>query len=64
MILGEDEIAGGYLTLKNLETSKQSEFSTSNINDFAAHTQKFISSNSEEWQNSKLTILASGFMMQ
>ena len=64
VILGEDEIAGGYLTLKNLETSKQSEFSTSNINDFAAHTQKFISSNSEEWQNSKLTILASGFMMQ
>jgi len=62
VILGEDEIAGGYLTLKNLETSKQTEFSTSNINDFAAHTQKFISNNSEEWQSSKLTILSSGFV--
>lgn len=63
VILGEDEINGGYLTLKNLATSKQMEFSTSNIADFASHTQKFISTNSEEWQSSKLTILSSGFMV-
>ena len=63
VILGEDEISGGYLTLKNLETSKQTEFSTSNIADFVSQTSKFISTSSEEWQNSKLTILSSGFMM-
>ena len=63
IILGEDEILGEYITLKNLETAKQIEFPASNIDDFEKHTHKFISANSEEWQKSKLSILATGFVM-
>ena len=63
IILGEDELNGEYITLKNLETAKQTEFSRSNIADFERNTYKFISTNSEEWQKSKLTLLASGFVI-
>jgi len=63
VIIGENEIAGGYITLKNLETAKQIEFPISNLDEFEAHTYKFISTNSEEWLKSKLSILSSGFVM-
>ncbi len=61
MILGEDEINGEYFTLKNLETSVQSRFPFDSLTYFEKHTYKFISTNSSEWLQSKLSMLASGF---
>lgn len=63
IILGEDEINGEYLTLKNLDTSTQTQFPLVNLSDFETHTYKFISTNSSEWLQSKLSMLASGFVM-
>ena len=63
IILGEDEINGEYLTLKNLETSVQIQFPLTNLSDFEKHTYKFISTNTSEWLKSKLSMLASGFVM-
>ncbi len=61
IILGEDEVNGEYLTLKNLDTSKQIQVPLSNITDFEEHMYKFINTNSVEWKQSKLAMLASGF---
>ena len=63
IILGEDELNGEYLTLKNLETAKQIDFPLSNLKDFEAHTFKYISGNSAEWESSKLALLAAGFVV-
>ena len=63
IILGEDELNGGYLTLKNLETAAQIQFPLVNLADFETHTYKFISTNSSEWLQSKLSMLSSGFVM-
>ncbi len=61
IILGEDEINGEYLTLKNLETAAQIQFPLENLSDFEARTYKFISTNSSEWLQSKHSMLMSGF---
>ena len=63
LILGEDEISGEYVTLKNLDTAKQTEFSLQNLREFEEQTYKYISVNSEEWQKSKLSLLSSGFVI-
>ncbi len=63
IILGEDEINGEYLTLKNLKTAEQTQFPLTNLSDFESRTYKFISTNSSEWIQSKLSMLASGFGM-
>lgn len=63
LILGEDEINGGYITLKNLENAKQIEFPMTNLEDFQAHTFKYISVNSEEWLKSKLALLWAGLVV-
>lgn len=63
LILGEDEINGEYVTLKNLDTAKQTEFSFQNLREFEEQTYKYISVNSEEWQKSKLSLLSSGFVI-
>lgn len=63
VILGEDEINGGYITLKNLETAKQIDFPMNNMDEFEAYTFKYISVNSEEWQKSKLALLSAGLVV-